>query len=43
VAKALAETEYEKYRTVRLTREAQEPDDFDRYVKQLKDKNEGEA
>jgi len=43
VARTLAETEYEKYRTARLTREAQEPDEFDRMVKQLKDKNEGEA
>ncbi len=40
VAKALAEAEYEKYRTARLTREAQEPDEFDRMAKQLKDKNE---
>jgi hypothetical protein len=43
VARTLAETVYEKYRTARLTREAQEPDDFDRTVKQLKDKNEGAA
>jgi hypothetical protein len=43
VAKALAEAEYEKYRRERLTREAGEPDDFDRFVKQLKDKDEGEA
>ncbi len=39
VAKALAETEYEKFRQARLAREAQVPDDFDRFVKQLKDKN----
>jgi hypothetical protein len=43
VARTLAETEYEKYRTARLTCEAQEPDEFDRMAKQLKDKNEGEA
>lgn len=43
VAKALAEAEYAKYRQARLTREVQEPDDFDRFVKQLKDKNEGEG
>jgi hypothetical protein len=43
VARTLAETEYEKYRIARLTREAQEPDEFDRMAKQLKDKNEGAA
>lgn len=43
VAKALAEAEYEKFRTARLTREAQEPDEFDRMAKQLKEKNEGKA
>jgi hypothetical protein len=43
VAKALSEAEYEKYRTARLTREAQEPDEFDRMAKQLKDRNEGGA
>jgi len=43
VAKTLAETEYEKFRQARLAQDAQEPDDFDRFVKQLKDKNEGEA
>lgn len=43
VAKALAELEYEAFRTARLTREAGEPDAFDRMAKQLKDKNEGAA
>lgn len=43
VAKALAEAEYEKFRTARLTREAQEPDEFDRMAKQLQEKNEGQA
>jgi hypothetical protein len=43
VAKALAEAEYEKFRTARLTREAQETDAFDRMAKQLKEKNEGQA
>jgi hypothetical protein len=43
VAKVLAEAEYEKFRTARLTREAQEPDEFDRMAKQLQEKNEGGA
>jgi len=43
VAKALAESEYEAFRTARLSREAGDPDAFDRMAKQLKDKNEGAA
>jgi len=41
VAKALALSEYEKYNTARLEREAsQSDDDFDRVVKTLKDRNQ---
>jgi len=42
VAKALALLEYEKYNAARLEREVGEPDeDFDRVVRQLKGKNQG--
>jgi hypothetical protein len=43
VAKALAEAEYERFRTARLAQETQEPDEFDRMAKQLQEKNEGQA
>ncbi len=40
VAKALALSEYEKYNTARLEREASQPDeDFERVVRNLKGKN----
>jgi len=42
VAKALALTEYEKYNTARLEREASQSDeDFERVVRKLKGKNKG--
>jgi hypothetical protein len=39
VAKALAEEEYEKFNRARLTAEAQQPDDFDRFVRQIEAEN----
>jgi hypothetical protein len=39
VAKALAEEEYEKFNRARLTAEAQQPDDFDRFVRGLAAEN----
>ncbi|HOZ39125.1 MAG TPA: hypothetical protein PLH64_10320 [Anaerolineaceae bacterium] len=42
VAKTLALTEYEKYNTARLEREADQPDeDFEQVVRKLKGKNKG--
>jgi len=44
VAKALALSEYEKYNTARLQREAGEPDqDFDKVVKRLKLKGDSDT
>ena len=44
VAKALALSEYEKYNTARLQREAGEPDqDFDKVVKRLKVKGDSDT
>ncbi len=42
VAKALAEAEYEKFNRARLAAEAQQPDDFDRFVRQLATENKPE-
>jgi hypothetical protein len=42
VAKSLAEAEYETFNRERLAAEAQQPDDFDRFVKQLAAENKSE-